>query len=116
MKVDRDYQERTLTVTIDESKIESVAAKEISKLLHCLHVYRCTADVKAAKEYYERLTEVDEEWLEVRKIVTEHMQKEPARIFVQANTILDESTGKVQVIEYEQSVEGVIQSWAERKL
>lgn len=40
--------------------------------------------------------------------------KQPRKVFVQANTVLDEATGKVELKEYAASVEGMIQSYAER--
>lgn len=49
----------------------------------------------------------------VRPVVVANTQ--PRKVFVQANTFLDESTGKVTVKQYEPSLEGVIQSWIERE-
>jgi dipeptidyl-peptidase III len=40
--------------------------------------------------------------------------KQPRKVFVQANTVLDETTGKVELKEYTASVEGIVQSYAER--
>jgi dipeptidyl-peptidase-3 len=42
--------------------------------------------------------------------------KQPRKVFVQANTVLDESTGKVALVEYEPSLEGMIKSYAERNV
>lgn len=39
-------------------------------------------------------------------------KKQPRKIFVQANTVLDGS--QVKLKEYDASVEGLIQSWVER--
>jgi dipeptidyl-peptidase-3 len=35
---------------------------------------------------------------------------------VQANTVLDEATGKVSLVEYDPSLEGMIKSFAERNI
>jgi dipeptidyl-peptidase-3 len=48
----------------------------------------------------------------VRDVVLKN--KQPRKVFVQANTYLDEATGKVTLKQYEPSLEGIIQSWAER--
>lgn len=40
--------------------------------------------------------------------------KQPRKVFVQANTVLDEATGKVELVEYEPTLEGLIKSFAER--
>jgi len=41
--------------------------------------------------------------------------KQPRKVFVQANTVLDEASGKVTLKEYEPTLEGMIQSYAERE-
>jgi dipeptidyl-peptidase-3 len=41
-------------------------------------------------------------------------KKQPRKVFVQANTYLDEATGKVTCKQYEPTLEGMIQSWADR--
>ncbi len=48
----------------------------------------------------------------VRDVVLKN--KQPRKVFVQANTFLDEATGQVAIKQYEPSLEGIIQSWAER--
>jgi dipeptidyl-peptidase III len=50
----------------------------------------------------------------VRDIVLKN--KQPRKVFVQANTTLDESSGKVAIKHYEPSLVGMIQSWADRDL
>lgn len=42
--------------------------------------------------------------------------KQPRKVFVQANTVLDESSGKVELKEYDASCEGMIKSFAERNV
>lgn len=50
----------------------------------------------------------------VRQVVLANRQ--PRKVFVQANTYLDESSGKVTCKQYEPTLEGMIQSWAERQI
>lgn len=75
-----------------------------------LHIYRCTADVKACRLYYEDLSRVDGEYLEWLDVV--NAIQEPKRVFVQANTFLEGDQATIR--EYSATVEGVVQSWAER--
>ena len=76
-------------------------------------IYKATADVSAGTKLYEDITHVDEWWgTKVRDEVLK--QKRPRKIFVQANTIVDEGTGEVVLKEYEASAKGMIQSYAER--
>lgn len=102
--------EQRITVRVDRSKILTHGKAALGRMLLRLHMYRCTADVKACRSYYEDLSRVDGEYLEWRKIVV--ATEEPRKVFVQANTFLDGD--EVTLKEYPATVEGVIQSWAER--
>ena len=51
---------------------------------------------------------------QVRNIVLAN--KQPRKVFVQANTSLDEASGKVAIKHYEATLTGMIESWAERNL
>jgi dipeptidyl-peptidase-3 len=75
-----------------------------------LHMFRCTADVEGCRIYYKELSKVEGEYVEWRQTVL--AKKPPPLVFVQANTFLEGDT--VVLREYETTVEGVIQSWAER--
>lgn len=102
--------EQRITVHVDRSKILTHGKAALGRMLLRLHMYRCTADVKACRSYYEDLSRVDGEYLEWRSIVV--ATKEPRRVFVQANTVLDGD--QVTLKEYSTTAEGVVQSWAER--
>lgn len=65
-------------------------------------------------EFYTKLTTPTAFWVDtLRPLVI--AKKLPRKIFVQPNTIID-AEGKVQLIEYDVTLEGVIQSFIERKL
>jgi len=113
LTVRRDTTIDKLTVHIDRSKVLTHGKPAIGTLLLRLHIYRCTADVIACREYFEDLTRVDGIFAEWRKIVLAN--KRPRQILVQANTFLSED-GWVTLKEYEPSIEGMIQSWAEREV
>lgn len=83
--------------------------------LQKLHIYKSTADVEAGSAFYKGMTTVEPDlWgTKIRNIVLAN--KQPRKVFVQANTFLDESTGKVTLKEYKPTLEGMIQSWAERE-
>jgi dipeptidyl-peptidase-3 len=68
-------------------------------MMCCLHVWRCTADVKACHAFYEQLTEVTGDCDAWRKVVV--LQPEPRWKFVQGNTFFVD--GKVENSEYEES-------------
>jgi dipeptidyl-peptidase III len=105
-----------LTIYLDRGKILSHGRPAVEAYLQKLHIYKSTADVKAGTELYDEVTRVDEWWGgEVRPVVLQ--KKTPRKVFVQANTVLDgEGEGKVVLKEYEPTMEGMIQSFAEREI
>ncbi|KAK4235370.1 peptidase family M49-domain-containing protein [Achaetomium macrosporum] len=108
--VAHDKPAQSLKVTVDREKIVTHGKPALGNMLLQLHIYRCTADVEACRAYYEDLSNVDGEYLEWRETVLAN--KPPPLVFVQANTFLNGD--EVVLKEYQPTVEGVIQSWAER--
>ncbi|KAK4033925.1 dipeptidyl peptidase III [Parachaetomium inaequale] len=104
----------SLVVHVDRAKIRSHGKPALGAMLLRLHMYRCTADAAACRAYYEELSGVDAEALAWREAVL--AGKPPPLVFVQGNTFLDGEgpEGRVVLREYEESVEGVVRSWAER--
>jgi dipeptidyl-peptidase-3 len=104
--------QQSLTVNIDRSKILSHGKQSLGLYLCKLHIWRCTADVSACKKFYEPLCAVDGVYEELRKIVVSKPKMKWK--FVQPNTFL--MGENVQLKVYEESNEGIIQSWAERDI
>ena len=79
-------------------------------------MYKSTADYEVASKFYTDMTTPDVDFwgTRVRKVVVDNI--EPRKVFVQANTTLDEATGKVSLQHYDDSLAGMIESWAERRL
>ncbi|THC96755.1 hypothetical protein EYZ11_003764 [Aspergillus tanneri] len=100
-----------LEIHLDRSKILSHGRPAVEKYLQKLHIYKSTADVEAGKKLYDDITSVDEWWgTKVRDVVLKN--KVPRKVFVQGNTILEGE--EVTLKEYEPTLEGLIQSFAER--
>lgn len=112
MNIECDAEKESLIVRVDRSKISSYGKLALGRMLLKLHMYRCTADVQPCREYYEELSRVHDQYLTWREIVL--AKKQPKWVYVQANTFLDGE--EVVLKEYEPTVEGVIQSWAERNI
>mgnify|MGYP001590984948 CR=1 FL=1 len=110
MSIKCDLAKQSLVVQVDRSKIRTHGKRALGGMLLRLHMYRCTADVKACRSYYEGLSKVDGKYLSWRDIVLAN--QEPKWVFVQANTFLNGD--QVSLREYDATEEGVIQSWAER--
>lgn len=103
-----------LRVSLDRSKIATVGKEAIGNFLRRLQVYKSTGNVAAARAMYDKYSLVTDaepypfqRW---RAIVME--RKKPRHMFVQPNTRLVD--GKVELVEYEATAEGLIQSWNER--
>ncbi|KAI9840627.1 MAG: hypothetical protein M1837_001396 [Sclerophora amabilis] len=106
-----------LHVSLDRQKILSHGRPAVERYLQKLHIYKTTADIESGKALYERMTRVDDEWWggKVRDEVLK--RKAPRKVFVQANTVLDRTGADVIFLrEYEASLQGMITSWAERKV
>ena len=102
-----------LVIHLDRSKILSVGRPAVEKFLQKLHIYKMSADIAAAREMYDRYTEVGTVWAEkIRPVVMS--RKVPRKVFVQGNTM--ENDGIVELKEYEASLEGMIESFAERNI
>ncbi|KAJ9606867.1 hypothetical protein H2200_008877 [Cladophialophora chaetospira] len=104
-----------LEIYLDRSKILSHGRPAVEAYLQKLHIYKATADFDAGKKLYDSITDVDEWWAETaRPIVLK--KKTPRKVFVQANTVLDDKTGEVKLVEYEPTIEGMVQSYFERNV
>jgi len=100
-----------LEIHLDRSKILTHGRPAVEKYLQQLHVYKSTADFEAGKALYDHSTHVDDWWgTKARSAVLQ--KKIPRKVFVQANTVLEGD--KVVLKEYEPTLEGMIQSYAER--
>lgn len=105
-----------LTIKLDRSKITTVGRKAVESYLQKLHIYKSTADLEAGTKLYADMTEVEPKfWGEtIRNEVLRN--KQPRKVFIQANTFLDESSGKVSLVEYTPDLPGMIKSYAERNV
>ena len=97
-------------INIDRARLRTDAFDAISAFLRRLHIYKSMGDFEAAKAMFDGYSTVDAEMLRVRDIVIAH--KVPRRINLQPNLFCEgeEPTYKG----YDESFEGVIQSYVER--
>jgi len=103
-----------LLLSVDRSKLESIGAPAIAKFLCKLQVYKSTADIKSAREMFDKYSKVsdtgDQPWLLWRDIVV--ARKQPRPLLVQGNTKLENE--KIVLTQYDPSHEGMINSWRDR--
>ena len=112
MKIHHDPTQGRLTVRVDCEKIADVGKPVLGTMLLRLHMYRATANVEECRTYYEDLSRVDGEYLEWRNAVIANAQ--PDLNYVHANTFIDGDN--VVLREYDATAEGILQSWADRKV
>ncbi|OJJ42596.1 hypothetical protein ASPZODRAFT_105021 [Penicilliopsis zonata CBS 506.65] len=110
--ISQDLDSSSLTVHVDRSKIASHGKPSLGRYLCRLHIWRCTADFAACRDFYEPLCAVEGLYEQWRQIVCS--KPRPRWKFVQPNTFVDGDTVEVKV--YEESNRGIIQSWAERDI
>jgi dipeptidyl-peptidase-3 len=101
-----------LTIRLERDRILDLGRPAVNDYLQKLHIYKATADVTAAKRMYDEITSVEPFYENmVRPAVLK--KKQPRKVFVQANTV--EKDGKVDLIEYEATNKGMIQSCVDRE-
>ncbi|KAE8313082.1 peptidase family M49-domain-containing protein [Aspergillus transmontanensis] len=96
---------------VDRTKILSYGEPSLGRYLCRLHIWRCTADFSACKDFYELMCAVEGVYEQWRQIVCS--KPKPRWKFVQPNTFVNGDEVELRV--YEASNEGIIQSWAERE-
>lgn len=116
-----------LEVTVNADKIVRVGVPAVCDLLAKIQICKATADVERAAELFNRLTSLDDTWLEYRGVVLR--KKQPRPLFVQAHTVLERqqppngasggegkaaTTTTVRLVEFPGSHEGVVQSMLAR--
>lgn len=99
-----------LLIKVDRSKIETVGQESIGDLLRKLHVYKCSGDVKQGTAFFNKQSDATP-LLKYRGVVLE--KKLPRKQLVQANTF--ETEAGVLCVEYDESAEGMIQSFVQRE-
>ncbi|KAJ5725022.1 uncharacterized protein N7483_006379 [Penicillium malachiteum] len=107
-----DLTTSTLTINIDRTKILSHGKPALASYLCRLHIWRCTADFTSCAEFSEPMCAVNGVYEQWRQIVCS--KPEPRWKFVQPNTFVTD--GDVNLKVYDESNEGIIQSWAERRI
>lgn len=101
-----------IIIEIDAKRICTEGTKAIGDLLVHLNVYKALANAKEGSAYFSALTEVDETFLKYREIIIAH--RKPRKQFVQPMTVLTPDGKDVKLVEFEGSVEGVIESLVKR--
>ncbi|KAF9887731.1 hypothetical protein FE257_009684 [Aspergillus nanangensis] len=113
LSIEHDTELSNLTVRVNRDKMRSHGQPALGRLLCRIHIARCTADVGNCREFYEKLSAVDGEYEEWRKVV--RGKPKPRWKFVQPNIVLGHG-GVPELKVYDETNEGIIQSWVDRQI
>lgn len=105
-----DYSD--LEIVIDESKLSTVAVDALGDFLNKLHVFKSTGNAPEGIAYYTDKTAVTPDYAKFRDAVL--AKKLPRKHLIQANTVVKGEN--VEVVEYDESEVGMIQSFFEREV
>ncbi|CAD8051708.1 unnamed protein product [Paramecium sonneborni] len=94
------------TVQVDYNKIWTIGKEAIADLLKGLQVFKSIADGENGMKFFNKFTQVDQQFLQLRDIVLAH--KQPRKIELQPDVKLN--NGSVELVVFPESHEGVIQS------
>ncbi|KAG8163231.1 hypothetical protein KVR01_006528 [Diaporthe batatas] len=108
--VEHDKEIGKLRVRVDRSKLLTHGKPALGSLLCRIQIWRCIADFESCSEFWKTVSAVSTECEAWRKVVLSN--PEPRWKFVQANTFLE--NGQVNLRTYDETNEGLIQSWVER--
>lgn len=109
-----EHENNDLKIHLDRSLIETDGLDCVRDYLLHLHVYKCSADFERGSKYYIDRSTVPEELASLRDLVIS--KRLPRRQFIQANSSLDNVSSTVQLTEYPETPQGMIQSFLERAL
>ena len=112
LTIDVNEKEEDMTIIVNKKALLDYGHDLVTKMLVKLNVWKATGNSNAAKEFYNSHSEVDDLILKVREI---SIAKTPKRaLTVNHNLVFDEKKNEVNVVEYEESCIGIIQSYLDR--
>ena len=101
-----------LEVHLDRSKILSVGRPAIGKFLLALQTYKSLGDLAGGLALFDKYSAVSDKMLEIRAIVM--ARKEPRKLLVQPLLRQDAASSTVELVEFEASTVGMIESFVAR--
>lgn len=108
----REDDAEGLIIEVDRNRIATDGAAAIGELLLHLNVNKALANASRGSAYYEGLTSVDEKFLRYRDIVM--AKRKPRKQFIQPHTVLNKAQTDVELVEFNSSPEGCIESMVRR--
>ena len=104
--------EKDFKILLNKDNMMKFGRDLVSKILLNLHIWKCTSDCESAEKFYDEYSHVDDFMLKIRKICVDN--EKPRRFELYHNLKLSEDGKNVTVIEYPETVEGIIESNVDR--
>ena len=112
IKIDlNDLEKDLFKIQLNKEMILCSTNEILSKLMLKMNIWKCTGDVESANECINHYSEMDENFLKIKKII----EKKPEHniLYLYHNLVLDED-GTVTYKDYQESFEGIIESNVDR--
>lgn len=109
---DLDEANGEFIINLNKENLVTEGKELITKFLIILQTYKSSGAVERASKFYSHYSQVDDFFLKVRALVIE--KKKPRRVEVFNNLVRSEESGAVSILQYPETFEGIIQSFADR--
>ena len=107
-----DLDKDTFKLQINKEMILCSANEVLSKLMLKMNIWKCTGDVESATECIKNYSKIDETFLKIKKIIDKN--EEHNKFYLYHNLIRDEKDGAISYKEYQESLEGIVESNLDR--
>ena len=104
--------EKDFKILLNKDNMMKFGRDLVSKILLNLHIWKCTGDCESTEKFYDEYSHVDDFMLKIRKICVDN--EKPRRFELYHNLKLSDDGKNVSVVEYPETVEGIIESNVDR--
>jgi len=109
IKIDlSEIDKEIFKIQINKEMILCSAYEILSKLLLKLNVWKCIGDTESVNEYFNQNSELDETFLKIKKIIEKNGSYNI--LYLYHNLVRDDEDGSVNYKEYQENIEGVVES------
>ncbi|CAI4772295.1 conserved hypothetical protein [Saccharomyces cerevisiae RM11-1a] len=113
LKLEMNSTNDDFAIKLDKSLIKTAGHECVKDYLKHLHVYKCSGDVEQGSKYFIDRSTVTPDLASLRDIVLS--KRLPRRQFIQSNSYIDDNN-KVTLKEYDETPQGMLQSFLDREL
>ena len=111
IKIDlTELEKDSFKIQLNKEMILCSSNEILSKFLLKIHIWKCTGDVESATECINHYSEIDDNFLKIKKIIEK--KDEHSLLYLYHNLI--EQEGTISYKEYQENLEGIIESNLDR--